>query len=217
MKKKLLKGIAVFTLFSAISFSVIGCSEPADKDSQTPPVSQDNSVEGKIRIVEDGAEIGPGPLTKENVSLAGIHIGDSQEQVLELYGEPDKKEQIHSTPFPGWYYDDLGLLVMFYRRGEQEPVEGVVDIRVSGPSKLATDTGIGLGDSLESIVNNYDEAYGRKRQGAYRSIFISGVNKYESELPGSKEKIILYYPSLSFSLEHNKTTMIILSNQQLRP
>jgi hypothetical protein len=113
----------------------------------------------KLKIVKDPNEIKPGTLTKENVSLAGIHIGDSQEQVLKLYGEPNKKEQIHSTPFLGWYYDDLGLLVAFYRKGEREPIEGVVDIQISEPSKLTTNSGIRIGDSLESIVNRYNEAY----------------------------------------------------------
>ncbi len=56
----------------------------------------------KVKIIKDSSEIKPGTLTKENVSLAGIHIGDSQEQ--ELYGEPTKKEMVHSTPFLGWYY-----------------------------------------------------------------------------------------------------------------
>jgi len=213
LKKKLLKGIAVFTLFSAISFSVIGCSgESADKDSQTPPVSQDNSVEGKIRIVEDGMEIGPGPLTKENISLAGIHIGDSQEQVLELYGEPNRKKQVHSTPFPGWDYDDLGLLVMFYRRGEQEPVEGVVDIRISAPSNLTTDTGIGIGDSLESIVNKHTGVYGFEPNAETntRYIFIAGTDKAKNELN-------LYYPRLDFLLKNNQITHINLTNELERP
>ena len=215
MRKNLFIGIVIVSFFPVISFSM-GCSLESviNKNSQTPFIMQSNSVEEKIRIVKDEKEADQGSLTKENVSLAGIHIGDSQEQVLELYGEPNRKEQVHSTPFPGWSYDDLGLLVMFYRRGEQEPVEGVVDIRISAPSKLTTDTGIGIGDSLESIVNNYDEVYGYKHQGEYYNIIVTGVNKVEY---GSPEKYILYYPELSFDVKNNKITQITLSNQQRRP
>lgn len=68
--------------------------------------------------------------------------------------------------------NDLSLLVMFYRRNEQEPVEGVVDIRVSALSNLTTDTEIGIGGSLKFIVNNYDEVFGYKHQGIKESIII---------------------------------------------
>jgi hypothetical protein len=126
LKKKLNKRIAVITFFFVTGFSIIGCSRESvpNKNNQTPSVTQSNSVEEKIRIVEHNAsEAGPRPLTKENVSLAGIHIGDSQEQVLKLYGEPTKKEPMHSTGFLGWYYDDLGLLVEFYTMGGLETAE----------------------------------------------------------------------------------------------
>lgn len=207
MRKKLFKGIAVITFFSVISFSM-GCSRESfsNRNNRTPSVTQSNSVEEKIRIVKDGTEIGPGPLTKENVSLAGIHIGDLQEQVLELYGEPSKKTDVYPGAFYKWDYKDLGLSITFYRMGEREPIEGVVDIKISAPSKLTTDTEIGIGDSLESILNKYDEVYGSKRQEDYRAVFISGANKY-----------VTYYPKLIFELEYNKITRIFLSNEQNRP
>ena len=220
MRKKLIKRIAVITFFFVTGFSIIGCSRESvpNKNSQPPSVTQSNSVEEKIGIIKNIEEAGPGPLTKENVSLAGIHIGDSQEQVLKLYGEPTKKADVYPGAFYKWDYEDLGLSITFYRRGEQEPVEGVLDVKISAPSKLTTNTGIGIGDSLESILNKYDEVYGSKRQGEYRSVFINGANKYEVESPGSKEKIfVTYYPDLIFELEHNRITNIILSNEQHRP
>jgi len=215
LKKSLVKGIAVFIFFFATSFSVVGCSsESANKNSQTPSVTQSNSVEGKIRIVEHNAsEAGSGPLTKKNVSLADIHIGDSQEQVLKLYGEPTKKEQVHSTPFLGWYYEDSGLFVAFYRSGEREPIEGVVDIQISEPSKLTINTGIGIGDSLESILNKYNEVYGFKPHAETntRSVFIAGTDKAKNE------KLDLYYPRLDFFLKNDQITHIKLTNELERP
>lgn len=47
--------------------------------------------------VNNGKETGPGPLTKENVSIGEIHLGDSQEQVLKLYGQPGKITTLHSA------------------------------------------------------------------------------------------------------------------------
>ncbi|MCM3269091.1 hypothetical protein [Paenibacillus elgii] len=40
--------------------------------------------ENQIKPIEKG----PGPLTKESTSIGGIHIGDSQEKVKSLLGEP---------------------------------------------------------------------------------------------------------------------------------
>ena len=189
MFKKGIKGLVLVVLL----LTLFGCSSE------------------KVKIVNNNAsEAGPGPLTKENVSLAGIHIGDSQEQVLKLYGEPTKKDKFPTTPFVRWYYEDLGLSVAFYGRGENEPViGGVVDIQISAPSKLTTDTGIGLGDSLEYITKKYDVVYSFQPNGKYQSVFINGANK--EEING------LYYPHLDFSLENNKITRIILTNQQQRP
>lgn len=175
---------------------------------------QDGFTEGKIHIV-DKFSGRLGTLTKENASLAGIHIGDSQEQVNNLYGKPDKEEQVHSTPFIGWYYEDLGLIFHFYRKDVQEPIEGVVDIHVSEPSNLTTNTGIGIGDSLESIVNKYDEVYGSEpfklpEDEMYtQNIIIPGTN-IAKHLDG-------YYPSLYFLLKDNKITHILLSNGLERP
>jgi len=217
LKKKLIKRIAVITFFFVTGFSIIGCSRESvpNKNSQPPSVTQSNSVEEKIRIVENNAsEAGPGPLTKENVSLAGIHIGDSQEQVLKLYGEPTKKEMVHSTPFLGWYYENLGLSVSFYRRGEREPIEGVVDIQISEPSKLRTNMGIGIGDSLESIVNRYTEVCGYKPDETNSQyIFITGTNKTKNENLG----FVLYYPRLDILLKNNQISNIGLTNELERP
>lgn len=46
----------------------------------------------------------------------------------------------------------MGLFVSFYRKNEFEPIQGVVDVLVSAPSTLRTNTGIGIGDSIEEIV-----------------------------------------------------------------
>lgn len=69
------------------------------------PSIQTNPLEEKIHIVNNSSEAGPGPLTKENVSLAGIHIGDSQEQVFKLYGEPTEKNSIIQRRFMDGFMD----------------------------------------------------------------------------------------------------------------
>jgi len=216
LRKKIIKRIAVITFFFVTGFSIVGCSRESvpNKNSQTPSVAQSNSVEEKIQIIKDGTEIGQGPLTKENVSLAGIHIGDSQEQVLKLYGEPTKKFMVNSTPYLGWYYENLGLNVTFYRRNAFEPVEGIVNIHIEAPSKLSTNTGIGIGDSLESILNKYTKVYGFMPDAETKTqdIFINGVNKWES-----KTFDVIYYPKLAILLKNDQIMNIRLTNNLPSP
>jgi hypothetical protein len=121
---------------------------------------------------------------------------------------------IHSTPFLGWDYENLGLSVSFYRMGEREPIEGVVDIQISEPSKLRTNMGIGIGDSLESIVNRYIEVCGYKPDETNSQyIFITGTNKTKNENLG----FVLYYPRLDFLLKNNQISNIGLTNELERP
>lgn len=202
LKKKIIRRIAVITFFFVIGFSIIGCSRESvpNKNSQTPSVTQSNSVEEKIRIIKNIEEAGPGPLTKENVSLAGIYIGDSQEQVLKLYGKPTEKKILESTPNPMWVYKELGLSVIFV------PDKGVVyNVSISSPSNLRTNTGIGMGDSIEDIVRNYDQVYGFKPDEKTNTqvIFVTGVNDWGT-------KSILCYPSLTIRLENKQIDYISL-------
>lgn len=212
------KGI-IIAIVSALII-VGGVYYAANKEAKftTPPAPipsiQTNPLEEKIHIVNNSSEAGPGPLTKENVSLAGIHIGDSQEQVFKLYGEPTEKEQFHSTPFHGWIhgwnYEELGLFVSFYRKNEFEPIQGVVDVLVSAPSTLHTNTGIGIGDSIEKIVDNYDSVNGSKIHdpGNYRDIWINGANKFSIE----NSNDFYYYPTLRANLQNEHVIRIELSN-----
>ncbi|MHB1043099.1 MAG: hypothetical protein ACYC0Q_09710 [Eubacteriales bacterium] len=202
MKKKIIKRIAVITFFFVTGFSIIGCSRESvpNKNSQTPSVTQSNSEEEKIRIIKNIEEAGPGPLTKENVSIAGIYIGDSQEQVLKLYGKPTEKKILESTSNPMWVYKELGLSVIFV------PDKGVVyNVSISSPSNLRTNTGIGMGDSIEDIVRNYDQVYGFKPDEKTNTqvIFVTGVNDWGT-------KSILCYPSLTIRLESKQIDYISL-------
>lgn len=169
----------------------------------------------KVKIIKNPSEMKPGTLTKENVSLGGIHIGDSQEQVFKLYGEPSKKELVHSTPFLRWYYENLGLSVSFFRRGERETIEGVVDIQILEHSKLTTNTGIGIGDSLKSILNSHTEVYGYKPHNETNTQYIltPGTNKAKNENLDYE----LCYPRLDFFLKNNQITHIQLTNELERP
>ncbi|KLU61627.1 hypothetical protein CEB3_c20600 [Peptococcaceae bacterium CEB3] len=213
--KKVCRGIVAFALAAAIGLSLAGCAHervPSVK-SQTATGPRLNKVDHGVLIVKDNAgEAGQGPLRKDNVALANIRIGESEAQVRKLYGKPSNEEAVHSTPFLGWSYKKLGLFVVFYRRSEQGPVRGVVKIQVSEPSALATNRGVGIGDSLASILSQYTKVCGFRPDINTNSqeIFINGAKTEAAHM-------VFYHPQLSFSLTNNRITGIVLSNDQLRP
>lgn len=143
----------------------------------------------KIHIVENNtSEAGPGPLTKENATIGGIHLGDSREQVLQLYGEPDSKSTFRATSFPLWYYKNLNMYVAFYTKDEpSDPVDGVIFIDVLAPSSPRTDKGIGIGDSAEAIIKKYTRVNEFRPNEAINTgaIFINGSNHFSiKSIPG---------------------------------
>jgi hypothetical protein len=85
-----------------------------------------------LQIVESGKEGGPGPLAKDNVSIGGIHIGDSQDTVRKTLGEPTViQEGGGGTPFVQWFYEQHNAYIFFYRASETDPVGGVAEIAVN--------------------------------------------------------------------------------------
>ena len=85
-----------------------------------------------VRIVRDIAEGGPGPLTKENVAIGGIRIGDTRDTVRKILGEPATiQEGGGGTPFVHWFYEQHNAYIFFYRASETDPVGGVAEIAVN--------------------------------------------------------------------------------------
>jgi len=106
---------------------------------------------------------GPGPLDRRSISIAGIYLDDTQEEVLKKLGEPTEKGIEHSTPFPQWYYKDLNMYVSFYSDGSLDEKEGgVVRISVAAPTdkeKTKTNYGFGIGDKVSSFEKRFPKIY----------------------------------------------------------
>lgn len=182
-------------LFFVIAISISGCSHQpvSNQNSQTPTVTKSSSVEEKIHIINNLEDAGPGPLTEENVWIGGVHLGNSQQQILRLYGEPSKKTALlGNDPSPEWQYEKLGLSILFTLDSKI-----VYSIDISSPSNLRTNTGIGIGSSLEDIVRIYgDQVYGYKPNQRLNNQFIV--------ITGTKQPTwaTYPYPSLSITLQN---------------
>jgi hypothetical protein len=136
---------------------ILGTYVPANYATQGEP-SPTN-----IQIIREAEEMGPGPLDRRSISIAGIYLDDTQEEVLKKLGEPTEKGIEHSTPFPQWYYKDLNMYVSFFSDGSSdEKVGGVVRISVTAPTdkeKTKTNYGFGIGDKVSSFEKRFPKIY----------------------------------------------------------
>ncbi len=136
-------------------------------------------------------------------------------QALALYGAPISKSSAHGSGFPLWYYQQRDMYVDFYAAGGPVAPDPLVeDVWLDENSSLHTDKGIGIGSTLEEILDSYgpvgstviDPADAR-----IRNIWFYGSNK---ETLGQQT---LYYPTLQFVLTNDRVTGIDLSDQENKP
>ncbi|TMV44126.1 outer membrane protein assembly factor BamE [Paenibacillus mesophilus] len=192
-------------VFSSSSAQVQELGEEQRKQEQR----EDNDV----LIVKNGREVGNGPLSPIYTSLGGIRIGDTQEQVLALLGEPSERTQARSTPYPQWYYKNHDLYILFYRNGENEPAGGAVSIRISEQSALKLNDrraapSIAIGDGLERLLELYRPIAGTAGDGTTRNFWIRG-----SELGVTG----FYKPVVQILMKEGRITNITLENEDDNP
>lgn len=174
-----------------VEWNVTNDSSQGSKQSNTALVSENNQSDShyQIKTIRDATELGPGPLTKENTSLGGIHIGDTQEKVKSVLGEPDEVQNGGGgSAALQWHYKNENTYIHFYRTSDQEPAGGVELILVVGPSSLKTEKGVGVGASAEDIFKNYQPVGVNSTKTGYR---VNGVNFTEGG----------YHPYLQFTVD----------------
>jgi len=189
----------------------LGCKVDWDQASQTATVTYSASIPD-LPLVNNGN--GPGPLTQENTSLGGIHLGDHQSKVLALYGAPTSKGFAHGTPFPLWSYQQDDMYVDFYANGGPVAPDPLVeDVHLDENSSLHTDRGIGIGSTLEEILDSYGPVSSTAidPDTQIRNIWFYGSNK---ETLGQQT---LYYPTLDFVLKNDRVAWIYLSDEENEP
>ncbi|WP_166243401.1 hypothetical protein [Paenibacillus turpanensis] len=201
--------IAACVLFSS-------CSETQENNAFKAPASNDHSQTvgtAPQNQNSDGKPIerGPGPLNKQNTSIGGIHIGDSQGKVRSLLGEPTKIGSVHSTPEVEWYYEKENLRVRFYRTGENEPTGGVEWIVLEGPSTLKLNDNIRIGDTVEKLQKSYEkmiETHTDYEGKPFKNYWVTGSTHTEG----------VYHPYLFFRVDQaGKITTMDLSNHFIDP
>ncbi len=208
MKKIKRQMLLSMSIVLCIGIVISGCQSKKVQSSAPAAANTESSItQDRIHYVKSSLDAeGNANINQENISVGGIRLGDSQEKVHELFGEPDEKGIVNSTPFPYWRYKKDNLTVQFFRKGDTEPVGGVVSISIDGPSDLKTNQSIGINSSLNDIINSYGEVYASIEP---KDRWVWLVGKDESE--GN------HYPQLTFSLEDGKIASIDFNNFLIEP
>ena len=90
------------------------------------------------------------PLTKEDLKIGEIRIGDTLKKVKEIYGEPSEKTIVHGQGAPQWNYESQGLSFLG---------ETIWAINAYDSFKGSTSRGIKNGDSIEKVKKAYPDVY----------------------------------------------------------
>lgn len=202
IKRQIMLSVSVI-IFVAMVIS--GCQSKNVQSSAQTDTKELSSPQ--VHYVQSSLDAkGNAKITQENISIGGIRLGDTQEKVHELFGEPDEKGIVNSTPFPYWRYKKHNVTVQFFRKGETEPIGGVVSITVDGPSDLKTNQSIGINSSLNEIINAYGEIYASVEP-KERWVWLVGENVSEGN----------HYPQLTFGLKDGKIDSIEFNNFLIEP
>ncbi|RUS46738.1 hypothetical protein [Cohnella sp. AR92] len=189
---------------SIIGLLLAGCTRSETDGDKASPNESANQ-----RIVQNVKEAGQGSLTKENISIAGVHIGDTQDEVKRVLGDPSSTQNGGGgSPDMWWIYDELDMSISFYRSGESDDARGVDSIIVSSGSKMRTQNNIGVGSTRNEAIEAYPDAVQGQPQnnGAY-TMWITGTSENEG----------YFYPALILNLTDDKVTDLELTTFLIDP
>ncbi|PYI54045.1 hypothetical protein [Paenibacillus flagellatus] len=180
---------------------------PPTTEPESPPASEEPDADG-VYVVRNGSEVGQGPVSRTHTTLGGIRIGDTQEQVRALLGEPGERTIAAGTPYPLWRYPEWDMDVTFYRKAEIEPAGGVLSVSIGArSSQRLTDRvagGIAAGDGLDRLLELYRPLGGTADDGTERRFWIRG-----SEPAGNG----LYKPVVRIAMKEGRVSGISLDNE----
>jgi hypothetical protein len=231
MKKNLILslGIAFCTVLCVgCTTKTVSSQDGTDIIEQTQERNETESVSPVITYSSD----------KKDYELLNLEIGDSEEEVLKTYGEPNGKEYAVAGTYgitsqrlyTYMLYDDKTILLQkFFDETEGNTNNCIVEMEVSG-TDYTTSRGIKVGDSLNDVVNAYDIDYvypygeqeGMIAQMIYERKQMTGRYARQNHFYdyGDVEKIAYVLcdkkssniPALIFLFQNDKVTRIIVTD-----
>ena len=180
--------------------------------------------------------------TQEQYDLLNLSIGDTEERVIDLYGEPEGRcyEVVGTYPlqdqslYTYLIYEDKTITVRSFLEQSEEyaSYNGVIEIDVYGGS-YETSEGIKIGDSINDVIAKYGSSrvydYGEK-DGLVSELIANRVEHTETYedrdflydygkidkiayiLSPEKDEEHCNIPALIFLISEGKVTHIITTN-----
>jgi outer membrane protein assembly factor BamE (lipoprotein component of BamABCDE complex) len=109
-------------------------SKPSDTGS---PSAEEEQTDPDIHLVTGTQDEKPGNLTKEEVTIGNIHLGDTKQTVFQTLGEPSEKRTDQKTGEDIWYYSKHDATIIFYKSSPSYPAGGVIRIQINESSDLS--------------------------------------------------------------------------------
>lgn len=111
-----------------------------------------------------GDDEGAGPDVLKDESFGGLKLGIADVEVVELLGEPAKKDRPELWGADGayhgtWHYPDLGLKLDLAGDKRKGPTR-LTSITAAAPCSFRTSRGVGVGDAKSAV----EAAYGKDRE-----------------------------------------------------
>ena len=113
-------------------------------------------------------------------TIAGIAIDDSSSWVWKKLGQPDEKKLTDRTASGNTelhYIYNSGIRIVLTKSGDKWYVERII---IESPSMCKTSRGIGIGSSIQDVLNNYEI------RTSSRSGMSAPINDYPGDLSNKR-------------------------------
>ncbi|GMK48875.1 hypothetical protein PghCCS26_60050 [Paenibacillus glycanilyticus] len=138
--KVIISLIAAVLLLTSCTNSTNG---RVDTDNEAPPIA---SAEAPSTSIEKSLQQN---LSATDLSIEGIRIGGSIDDVVKSYGQPSEKTVSHGLDTPYWIFKEQGIYIDF---------DGPIwQATVTPPFKGKTPRGISIGSSTEDVLKAYPD------------------------------------------------------------
>ncbi|WP_336785871.1 hypothetical protein [Paenibacillus sp. MMO-177] len=172
---KIIMSLLVATLLTSCSNTVV------NKNNEFTPIVS-TEAPPKIHESSENTSSVKSKLSAADLSIEGIRIGGSIDDVVKAYGQPSEKTVSHGVGTAYWIFKEQGIAIDFGGP--------IWQITVTSPFEGSTSSGISIGDTTEEILEVYPDI---KKGDSY--ILKSADGQY----------------SIQFSIENEKVAQITMS------
>lgn len=127
-------------------------------------------------LLSDNSDVDSLNLMREE-SLGGLKIDSAATQIIQILGSPEQKNESIIWASDGlyhqyWYYPQQGITLEMVS-GIVEKRQRIASIKLTSPSQLRTQRGIGIGSSFTEVYHAYQKEQDRDNSITFE-LFVAG-------------------------------------------